>query len=300
MARDLIFVFFGGSMSGIFGAGAATALQELDLYDRIHSVYGISAGAHNAAYFLAEDTRLGSSIYYQDLINDAFIKKGRGLQFLSKLILRLVNNNVKLEKLINMDHLISVEKHQKKLNVEKISRSPINFYIRVFNVAEKKEEYLEGKSDIFKKLLAGSAVVPFYPDLIEINSRLYADSLILSRIIDNHLAKMIGANKDKKIFFIFNEKVKSRLTVKKFLFNLFWSILLMIYFKKTFIFKKINIFAEYRKLRKYCRLSNLTVIEPEIDFSPACTNQDKLLELYANGMAETKRVMKAAGLIPGS
>jgi len=297
MARDLIFVFFGGNMSGIFGAGAATALQELDLYRNIDSIYGISAGAHNAAYFLAEETSLGSSIYYQELINNSFIKEKK-IKFLSKLILRMFNKNVKLEKLIDMDYLINIEKHQKRLKVEKISRSPIKFFIRVFDVAEKKEEYLDGQSDIFKKLLASSAIIPLYPNLIKINNKFYSDSMILSRIIDDRLAKMIRDNQDKKIFFIFNEKVKNGLTVKKFLFNFFWIILLTIYFKKIFILKKINILAEYRKLAKYWRLPNITIIEPDINFPASCTNRDKLLELYANGITETKRAIKASGLTP--
>lgn len=69
MERDVIIVIEGGAMLGVFGAGVVTSFQQADMYGRVHSVYGASAGAHDLAYFLAaqkdsRQTKIGSSIYY--------------------------------------------------------------------------------------------------------------------------------------------------------------------------------------------------------------------------------------------
>ena len=64
MNNKLIIYIGGGSMSGIFSAGVVTGLQDMNFYDKIEAIYGGSAGAINAAYFLSKQTKLGSSIYY--------------------------------------------------------------------------------------------------------------------------------------------------------------------------------------------------------------------------------------------
>ena len=97
-------------MTGIFGAGAATALQKANIYPRVDSVYGISSGAHNAAYFLSKDTLKGSSIYHEDLIDGKFIKKKKLSTLVKNVPMKLFNKNHKLEKIMDIDYLIKTEK----------------------------------------------------------------------------------------------------------------------------------------------------------------------------------------------
>ena len=50
--RDIIIIAEGGCMQGVFGAGVMTAFQESNLLnERVHSIYGSSAGAHNGRLF---------------------------------------------------------------------------------------------------------------------------------------------------------------------------------------------------------------------------------------------------------
>lgn len=275
-------------MSGLFGAGVVTALQELNFYNRINSIYAISAGAHNAAYFLAEDTKIGSSIYYEDLIDSKFIKSSK-LKFLLEIVFK--KNKTKISKLVDIDYLMNVEKNKKKLNTEKISKSEIDFFIRCFNTESKKEEYLNGKKDIFEKLKATSAVIPFYPKLVKIKNKKYSDGDTLSKIIDPFLEEIINKNKHKKIFLVFNNPQKNRNSIKSFVGNFFWTILLFFYFKKGFVLNKINTISERKKLKKYCQKPNIQIIEPDFNFSVFCTNKSKLLELYSHGIEKTKKIM---------
>ena len=64
-------------MRGVVSAGMLSALEELGLSHAFDSVYGSSAGAINAAYFLAGQAAFGTSIYFEDINNLRFIDLGR-------------------------------------------------------------------------------------------------------------------------------------------------------------------------------------------------------------------------------
>jgi predicted patatin/cPLA2 family phospholipase len=67
----------GGCMRGVIAAGAVTALDHLGLAQRFDAVYGVSAGALNAAYMLAGQTAMGTSIYFEDLPAARFVSRRR-------------------------------------------------------------------------------------------------------------------------------------------------------------------------------------------------------------------------------
>lgn len=60
-------------MRGVVSAGMVSALEELGLVNAFDAVYGSSAGAVNAAYFLAGQARMGTAIYYEDINTRHFI-----------------------------------------------------------------------------------------------------------------------------------------------------------------------------------------------------------------------------------
>ena len=63
-------------MRGVITAGMLSALEELGLRDCFDAVYGSSAGAFAAAYFIAGQARYGSSIF-QEVNNRRFINLWR-------------------------------------------------------------------------------------------------------------------------------------------------------------------------------------------------------------------------------
>ena len=63
----------GGAMRGVISAGMVSALEDLGYVHAFDAVYGASAGAINAAYFLAGQARLGTTIYHEDINNRQFI-----------------------------------------------------------------------------------------------------------------------------------------------------------------------------------------------------------------------------------
>jgi len=64
-------------MRGVISAGMLSALEDLGYLGSFDAVYGSSAGAINAAYFVAGQASLGTTIYYEDINNTAFIRLGR-------------------------------------------------------------------------------------------------------------------------------------------------------------------------------------------------------------------------------
>jgi predicted patatin/cPLA2 family phospholipase len=69
----------GGGMRGVVSAGMVWALEHLGMTHAFDAVYGSSAGAINAAYFLAGQAAVGTTIYYEDINNRRFINLWRAI-----------------------------------------------------------------------------------------------------------------------------------------------------------------------------------------------------------------------------
>src|SRR4051812_28025217 len=100
----------GGVMAGIFGAGIITSFEEENIYPSIEAVYGSSVGVIIGAYFLANQSKLGSSIFYEDLIHDFIIPSYIPLgiydrawnKFISAIPFGLIRNPVDINYVINI------------------------------------------------------------------------------------------------------------------------------------------------------------------------------------------------------
>jgi predicted patatin/cPLA2 family phospholipase len=111
--HSLALVVEGGAMRGVVSAGMVSALEDLGCLGVFDAVYGSSAGAINAAYFLAGQAKLGTSIYYEDINNSTFIDLRRMWQ---------------RQPVLNLEFLLSdVMVHRKPLATERVlaSRSPL-------------------------------------------------------------------------------------------------------------------------------------------------------------------------------
>ncbi len=63
----------GGTFQGTRTAGMMCALEKLSFSDYFHAAYGVSCGAANIAYFLTQQSLLGASIYYQDVLDNRYL-----------------------------------------------------------------------------------------------------------------------------------------------------------------------------------------------------------------------------------
>jgi predicted patatin/cPLA2 family phospholipase len=96
----------GGAMRGVISAGMVSALEALGLVDTFDAVYGSSAGALNAAYFLAGQAAIGTAIYYEDINTYRFIDLRRSLR---------------RRPILNLEFLMGdVLRRRKRLDIERV------------------------------------------------------------------------------------------------------------------------------------------------------------------------------------
>src|ERR1035438_3756395 len=110
----LALVVEGGGMRGVVSGGMVTGLEQLQLHDVFDLVVGTSAGALAGAYFLARQSGLGTSIYYEDLTGREWLDYKRALRGRAP---------------VGLDFLIDeVMVNRKPLNWEAVLASPIPLY----------------------------------------------------------------------------------------------------------------------------------------------------------------------------
>ncbi len=108
-------------MRGVISAGMVSALEALGLVDAFDAVYGSSAGALNAAYFLAAQAARGTTIYYEDINTHRFIDLRRPLG----------NRPI-----LDLDFLMNdVLRRRKRLDVDRVLGASTPFSILASDVA---------------------------------------------------------------------------------------------------------------------------------------------------------------------
>jgi predicted patatin/cPLA2 family phospholipase len=73
----LALVIEGGGMRGVVAGGMVAGLQQLGLLDCFDSIHGSSAGACAGAYFIAGQSKLGTTIFYEDINNSDVVNPAR-------------------------------------------------------------------------------------------------------------------------------------------------------------------------------------------------------------------------------
>lgn len=155
----------GGAMRGVISAGMVSGLEELGLTRAFDGVYGSSAGAINAAYFLAGQARLGTRIYYEDINTADFISFARTFRG---------------RPVVNLGFLLDhVAAHRKRLDVQEVLSSPSSFTVIATDVERHTACALSGfdtASGLFSALRASSTMPVLAGHPCEHAGRRYLDA----------------------------------------------------------------------------------------------------------------------------
>jgi predicted patatin/cPLA2 family phospholipase len=146
-------VIEGGGMRGVVSAGMVAGLESAGVLDCFDAVYGSSAGAINGAYFVAGQARYGTTIYYQDINNKAFIDMARWLTSRPPLSLEFL-----------LDH---VAETVKPLDWQAVIGSKIPLVVVASSLGEGRAVYMRDfrdKHDL-RECLRGSARIPIVAGL---------------------------------------------------------------------------------------------------------------------------------------
>lgn len=166
-------------MLGVFGAGVATHLQDAEVYEDISAVYGTSAGAFIGAYFLSRQTKLGSSIFFEDLTHNFISVPSFCIGVVQRVLGHFTGNMPwnKLRDAFDIEYLLSVAKNVKPLDISCIEASQVPLYFKLFNLATKEVEYLDAHNvGVFHGLRAAVQLLPYTHVPERINGNDYMDA----------------------------------------------------------------------------------------------------------------------------
>jgi len=155
--RKIGLVVEGGAMRGVISCAGLMALEDLGMTDVFDEVYGASAGAVNAAYFLAGQAAYATSIYYQKINNTRFLR-------------RLWHR-----KLVDIDDLFdSVIAGERPLRIDKVMASRSRLFITIAD-ALTGEAFLglaqTSETPLLTLLKASTAMPLLYNGLVSIDGR---------------------------------------------------------------------------------------------------------------------------------
>jgi len=292
--RDIIIIVKGGTIQGVFSAGVLAAFEKHNLYPRIHSVYGVSSGAHNAAYFLAHQTDICGKVYYEHLY-----KRHRFLKDLSpKLILHKFWQlfiHKKPFDIIDLDYAREIEiMEPTRLDVKRIRTSPINFYVRVFNPETLRLEYLDGKVDTINRLIQSAKVPPYA--YTKIKNELYYDGGIMPT--RDFVKNVVRKYPDKQILYIFNDKKTFPRVIKYLLWDFLDIIFKARYLGFRYGIKHLLNVLNYPYIETLVKYKHVHVTYDEACTSKREKSQERIYKSYQHGLVKGERLLKKIGFIP--
>lgn len=166
--RKLALAIEGGGMRGVVSGGMVAALEELDLLHCFDAVYGSSAGAICGAYLVAQQARLGVTIFYENINNREFIDLRRF--FFSK------------DPALSLSFLLDkVCVEEKPLDIERILLSPIPLRVVSTSVKTLKPTVLSNFRDgkqLFNALRASARIPIVAGGPVEYGGDLYFDASV--------------------------------------------------------------------------------------------------------------------------
>ena len=158
-----------GVMRGAYGGGQVSALERFDLNDVFDTVVGISTGAPTAAYFLAQQAILGTTIYSEECTTPDFLSLSRFIRGAGSIM--------------DTGHLISVFRglvSNKKLDQEKIFQSRSRFLVGVTCADTAEGEFLDTRkcSDMIEAIHASLSTPGISQGQISLDGRTWTDGVV--------------------------------------------------------------------------------------------------------------------------
>jgi predicted patatin/cPLA2 family phospholipase len=164
--RKIGLIVEGGAMRGVISCAALMALEELGLTEAFDEIYGASAGAVNAAYFLAGQAAYATTIYYQRINNGRFIR------------------HLWRRKIVDIDDLFdSVIAGDRPLQVEKVLQARSKLFITIADASTGAAflDVAQTSATPLLTLLKATAAMPLlYNELISVNGRDCFDGALIN------------------------------------------------------------------------------------------------------------------------
>lgn len=155
--RKVGLIVEGGAMRGVISCAALMGLEELGMTQVFDEIYAASAGAVNAAYFLANQAAYATTIYYQKINNTRFLRR------------------VWHRKVVDIDDLFdTVIARERPLHISKVLASKTRLFISIADACTGEAFLSEAQTSTtpLLTLLKASAAMPLlYNGLVAVDGR---------------------------------------------------------------------------------------------------------------------------------
>lgn len=173
--EEIDLVVQGGGMRGAYSNGVLSELNRLGYNKRFREIWGTSAGALNAAYFITGQSDIGLDVYSKHLTNKTFI------------------NYKRIRKMLDVDYMIDVLKEKTGFRVADLHAAETGLNIGVLSASSGREHWFHTKTMttcVFEALRATAAMPIAYGREVHIEDDAYVDgALIHSLPVQPALAK---------------------------------------------------------------------------------------------------------------
>ena len=287
MNRDVIIIMEGGTIQGVFSAGVAAILQKENLYPRIDSIYAVSSGAHNAAYFLSRKIDVGASIYHDYLLKRHSFLKHLSFKVILKKILQLFFLGRSFD-VIDLAYIEDLERDILPLDLKRINETPIKFFVRVFNPKTRKIEYLDAKTNTIEKIIQSAKVPPYA--FSRTHKDLYFDGGIMPT--KSFLNDIVKKNPDKKIIYIFCDKKTFRRVTRYIMADLLDELFKTRYLGIRYGLKHLFNIYNYTYVSNLKKYPNVITVYDSTGNSKREKKKQKILDAYEHGVSRGKYVLE--------
>jgi predicted patatin/cPLA2 family phospholipase len=180
--RKLGLVIEGGAMRAVCSAGGAYALAKLGFTDLFDEVYGTSAGAMNASYFLSDQPKLGISVYFENCTTRSFL------------------NPLRIWKVIDVDYLFEqVVSREKRLDVDRVLSSRSRLFVAVIDQCTGAGITIDTKTTkapLLSVLKAATALPLLYNRPVSIDGKPFLDAGLaipfpIEQALENHCTDVL-------------------------------------------------------------------------------------------------------------
>jgi len=240
-------------------------------------------------FFIGKEIEKGASIYYEDLIGNRFVNFHKTRAFIRELVIHHFKKKELIEPLIDIDLVINVESGKKKLNIARIKRSPIDYYVKISDMSDYCEKFIDGKEHTLKVLKASAAMTPFYPHCVDIGGKAGVDG---GSITENDILDVIKNDKSKKIIYVGNEPLTNSNVAKMRIKQFIWACSLGFFIGPKIFVNKIKEIPEIGSYKKLIDTDNFYMVVNDLDYSIFCTDKRKLMKLYQHGITKGEEVLK--------
>lgn len=292
MDRDIIIAMEGGTIQGVFSAGVATTFQKHNLYPRIHSVYAVSSGAHNAAYFLSHKVEISANIYYDYLLKRHAFLKHLSFKIICKKLWQLLIHRQSFD-IIDLGYIEDLEREIVPLDLDVIRNSPIKFYVRVFDPKTRKTLHLDAKEDTINRLIQSSKVPPYAYSRVK--KDVYIDGGVMPS--KDFLNNVVKKNPDKTIIYIFNDKKTPKRVTKHIGADLIDILFKTRYLGILYGIKHLFNIYNYTFVHNLKKYKNVHVMFDETGNSKREKRKEKVKAAYELGLKKGEELLRALGHI---